>query len=218
MIQPAKRKLFFTLGFGVVLVALLAPIVITAVRYGVAPGARQALILSVVIASVTCVLAALCFAEVASTVPRLDDTTASATGNRLAWILGWPLLLAFVGNCAQIVAVGARTLGLSVSPPIEQLIHLTTIATLFAFVVACVEVLILRKKYPYAERTFRCPGGPVVPVLGILMCLLLMFSLPTANWLRLGIWLLLGFIIYLAYGQRHSVRKKYIEKHGSAQK
>ncbi len=102
--------------------------------------------------------------------------------------------------------------------PIDALLHLTNIGTLFAFVVVCIAVLIMRKKYPNAERPFRCPWVPVVPILGIGMCLLLMFSLPTANWWRLFAWLALGIVIYFAYGQRHSVMKKYIETHGSSQK
>jgi APA family basic amino acid/polyamine antiporter len=53
---------------------------------------------------------------------------------------------------------------------------------------------------------------PVVPVLGILSCLLLMFSLPVGNWWRLGIWLLIGFVIYFGYGMRHSVMRRELDK------
>jgi APA family basic amino acid/polyamine antiporter len=89
--------------------------------------------------------------------------------------------------------------------PLGFLLHLTNIGTLFAFVIVCAAVLIMRKKYPDAERPFRCPWVPVVPVLGILSCLMLMFSLPADNWLRLLVWLLIGFVIYFAYGRHHSV-------------
>jgi APA family basic amino acid/polyamine antiporter len=92
--------------------------------------------------------------------------------------------------------------------PIDALLHLTNIGTLFAFVIVCAAVLIMRKKHPEAERPFRCPLVPIVPVLGILCCLLLMFSLPAANWWRLGVWLLIGFVIYFAYGRHHSVMAK----------
>ncbi|MDD5656959.1 MAG: amino acid permease C-terminal domain-containing protein, partial [Elusimicrobia bacterium] len=51
----------------------------------------------------------------------------------------------------------------------------------------------------------RCPMVPLVPILGIVLCALLMFSLPVENWLRLVVWLALGFVIYFAYGRRHSV-------------
>ena len=89
--------------------------------------------------------------------------------------------------------------------PIDALLHLTNIGTLFAFVIVCTAVLIMRRTNPQAERPFRCPWVPVVPILGIASCLLLMFSLPTANWWRLGAWLALGLVIYFGYSRRHSV-------------
>jgi APA family basic amino acid/polyamine antiporter len=64
--------------------------------------------------------------------------------------------------------------------------------------------MIMRRTHPGVTRPFRAPLGSVVPVLGILSCLMLMFSLPAANWLRLFIWLVIGLVIYFAYGQRHS--------------
>ena len=92
--------------------------------------------------------------------------------------------------------------------PIDALLHLTNIGTLLAFVIVCAAVLIMRKKHPEAERPFRCPWVPVVPVLGILCCLVLMFSLPVANWWRLGTWLAIGLLIYMFYGRHHSVMAK----------
>jgi len=89
--------------------------------------------------------------------------------------------------------------------PIDALLHLTNIGTLLAFVIVCAAVLIMRKRYPDAPRPFRCPMVPLIPILGILSCSLLMFSLPTANWWRLGIWLAIGFLIYFFYGRHHSV-------------
>ena len=65
--------------------------------------------------------------------------------------------------------------------PIDFLLHLTNIGTLLAFVIVCFAVLIMRRTNPQANRPFRCPWVPFVPVMGILMCLLLMFSLPTGN-------------------------------------
>ena len=99
--------------------------------------------------------------------------------------------------------------------PIGMLLHLTNIGTLLAFVIVCGAVLIMRKKYPDAERPFRCPWVPVVPIMGILSCLLLMFSLPVANWWRLITWLAAGVLIYLFYGRKHSVMKTYIAENGS---
>ena len=103
------------------------------------------------------------------------------------------------------LAVGAFVILLAGFLPINALLHLTNIGTLFAFVIVCAAVLIMRRTNPQAARPFRCPWVPLVPTLGILTCLMLMFSLPVANWWRLIVWLLLGLVIYFLYGQRHSL-------------
>jgi len=108
------------------------------------------------------------------------------------------------------VAVGAGLL------PIDALLQMTNIGTLFAFTVVCIAVLIMRRTHPNAERPFRCPMVPLVPILGILMCLMLMFSLPWANWLRLIVWLLLGLIIYFTYSRHRSFMKQYLSHEMSA--
>jgi APA family basic amino acid/polyamine antiporter len=89
--------------------------------------------------------------------------------------------------------------------PLRILAELVNIGTLLAFVMVCSAVLVMRRTNPEAERPFRAPLGPAVPILGILFCLLLMFSLPAENWLRLVIWLVIGFAIYFGYGRYHSV-------------
>jgi basic amino acid/polyamine antiporter, APA family len=89
--------------------------------------------------------------------------------------------------------------------PINVLFMLVNMGTLLAFVMVCAAVLIMRRKHPEAERPFRVPFVPLVPVLGILSCLLLMFSLPSENWLRLFVWLGIGLTIYLFYGRQHSL-------------
>jgi APA family basic amino acid/polyamine antiporter len=89
--------------------------------------------------------------------------------------------------------------------PLSILAELVNIGTLLAFVIVCAAVLIMRKTHPNAHRPFRVPFVPVVPILGIITCLVLMFSLPWENWLRLVIWLIAGFAIYFLYGIRHSV-------------
>ncbi|MFI5198186.1 MAG: amino acid permease [Thermoanaerobaculia bacterium] len=89
--------------------------------------------------------------------------------------------------------------------PLRVLAELVNIGTLFAFVVVCAAVLIMRRTNPNAPRPFRVPFVPLTPILGILTCTLLMFSLPAENWWRLIIWLALGFFIYFGYGRHHSV-------------
>jgi APA family basic amino acid/polyamine antiporter len=111
-----------------------------------------------------------------------------------------------------LVAIGAGLL------PLRILADLTNIGTLFAFVVVCAAVLIMRRIEPNAERPFRAPLSPFVPVAGILTCLMLMFSLPAENWYRLIIWLALGMVIYFFYSRHHSVMAKYLldqEAHGA---
>jgi APA family basic amino acid/polyamine antiporter len=95
---------------------------------------------------------------------------------------------------------------------IDYLLHLTNIGTLFAFVIVCAAVLIMRKTHPNAERPFRCPMVPLVPILGIGCCLMLMLSLPVENWYRLFIWLGIGLVIYYVYGRRHSVLGKELQQ------
>jgi basic amino acid/polyamine antiporter, APA family len=95
--------------------------------------------------------------------------------------------------------------------PLSILAEMTSIGTLFAFVIVCGAVLVMRKTNPNAVRPFRAPFVPLVPILGIATCLLLMFSLPAENWYRLIIWLLIGLVIYFLYGRRHSVMSTHIQ-------
>ena len=88
--------------------------------------------------------------------------------------------------------------------PLRFLAELVNIGTLLAFVIVCAAVMVMRRTHPEVHRPFRAPLGSVVPVLGILSCLMLMFSLPVANWERLFGWLLIGLVIYFSYGMRHS--------------
>jgi amino acid transporter len=88
--------------------------------------------------------------------------------------------------------------------PILKLEEMVNIGTLFAFVVVCSAVLILRIKRPEAHRPFRCPAPFVVAPLGILVNLTLMFFLPTETWGRLVVWLAIGLVIYFSFGVRYS--------------
>ncbi|MEA2601008.1 MAG: basic amino acid/polyamine antiporter, family [Acidobacteriota bacterium] len=102
------------------------------------------------------------------------------------------------------ILTGAFVGGLTAFLPISVLLMLVNMGTLFAFVIVCAAVLIMRRTHPEAERPFRVPFVPLVPILGILSCLLLMFSLPSENWLRLIVWLVIGLVIYFVYGRKHS--------------
>jgi APA family basic amino acid/polyamine antiporter len=98
-----------------------------------------------------------------------------------------------------LVAIGAAFL------PLRILADLTNIGTLFAFVMVCAAVLIMRRTHPSADRPFRAPLGAFVPMAGIVTCLILMLSLPGENWVRLFVWLAAGLVIYFAYSRHHSV-------------
>ena len=87
---------------------------------------------------------------------------------------------------------------------IGTLADLSNIGTLFAFVLVSVGVLILRYRDPGRRRGFRVPGGPVVPVLSILTCLMLMGGLPIITWLRFFVWLAIGLVIYFFYSRKRS--------------
>ncbi|HVT56959.1 MAG TPA: amino acid permease [Thermoanaerobaculia bacterium] len=89
--------------------------------------------------------------------------------------------------------------------PIDLLLNLVNMGTLLAFLIVCAAIPIMRRTHPEAKRPFRVPWAPLIPILGVLTCLLLMLSLPSENWLRLFVWLLIGMAIYLLYGRRHSV-------------
>ncbi len=106
------------------------------------------------------------------------------------------------------ILTGVIVAGAASLLPLRILADLTNIGTLFAFVVVCAAVLIMRRRHPEAHRPFRAPFVPLTPILGIAICLLLMFSLPAENWLRLGLWLGLGLAIYFSYGRYHSVLAK----------
>lgn len=88
--------------------------------------------------------------------------------------------------------------------PVSDLGHMVSIGTLFAFVLVCIGVMVLRKSLPNAIRPFRTPWVPFVPVMGILVCMYLMYSLPTESWIRLFIWMAIGVALYFSYGKKHS--------------
>jgi APA family basic amino acid/polyamine antiporter len=88
---------------------------------------------------------------------------------------------------------------------LDDMVDLTNIGTLFAFILICLGIILLRYREPDRERPFRVPFGPLLlPVLGIISCLGLIYYLPPSSWWRFFGWLLVGLVIYILYGYRHS--------------
>lgn len=88
---------------------------------------------------------------------------------------------------------------------LDEMVDLTNIGTLFAFILVCIGILILRVKDPHRPRPFRVPFGPyVVPVLGVVSCAGLIYYLPPSSWWRFFAWLLVGGVVYFFYGYRNS--------------
>jgi APA family basic amino acid/polyamine antiporter len=82
--------------------------------------------------------------------------------------------------------------------------EMTSIGTLFAFILVCIGVWVMRKKMPEIPRAFKTPMVPLIPILGIGTCLFMMVFLPMDTWIRLLVWMLIGLDIYLVYGAKHS--------------
>ncbi|MBU3156189.1 amino acid permease [Clostridium estertheticum] len=89
--------------------------------------------------------------------------------------------------------------------PLDEIIKLCNIGTLFAFVLVSIGVIVLRKTMPNIERKFRCPWVPVLPIISALACVYLMSALPLVTWIRFIIWLLIGIVIYFLYSRHHSI-------------
>lgn len=111
----------------------------------------------------------------------------------------WPTILtgAVVGFSAMVMDIG-------------QAAELTNIGTLFAFILVCGGVIVLRKTQPDFNRVFKCPASPWVPMLGIAACMGLMLSLPVMTWIRFVVWMAIGLLIYWGYGYR-SANKAFNE-------
>jgi APA family basic amino acid/polyamine antiporter len=111
----------------------------------------------------------------------------------------------WLANLILMVLVG----GFAAFAPLLLVGHLTSIGTLLAFAIVCASVIVLRKTRPDLPRPFQTPLVPWVPLLGILVCLLLMFSLGWMTWARLSIWIFIGLAVYFLYGRSHSHLAKY---------
>ncbi|MBF0491099.1 MAG: amino acid permease [Candidatus Omnitrophica bacterium] len=101
------------------------------------------------------------------------------------------LIMVLVGLCAGLL-------------PISQLGHMTSIGTLMAFIIVCAGVIVLRATKPNVPRPYRSPFVPLFPILGILVCFSMMYSLNRETWLRLVVWLAIGLVVYFTYSRHHS--------------
>ncbi|MDN5856287.1 MAG: APC family permease, partial [Actinomycetia bacterium] len=119
--------------------------------------------------------------------PWLGKTNESnGAPTRITWILG----------VASAVIAGLL--------PIGEAAALTNIGILLAFVVVCVSVIVLRYRRPDLPRSFRCPGMPVVPIIGVVFSLWLISFLTLETYLRFAVWFVLGGIVYFLYSRKHS--------------
>ena len=99
---------------------------------------------------------------------------------------------------------GAATALIAGAFPLTMIIDLCNIGTLFAFVLVSLGVIVLRKTRPEVERKFKTPGVPFTPLLTVAFCFYLMYSLPGVTWIRFGVWLAAGLLIYFLYSVKHS--------------
>jgi APA family basic amino acid/polyamine antiporter len=100
--------------------------------------------------------------------------------------------------CGAIVSIVAGFI------PLGELAETVNIGTLASFVMVCVGVIVLRKRQPHLKRPFKNPWNPLIPSLGILSCGALMTFLPAVTWMRFGIWILVGVVVYFVYSMHHS--------------
>jgi APA family basic amino acid/polyamine antiporter len=102
------------------------------------------------------------------------------------------------------IVTGILVGGVAMISDIGSLADLTNIGTLFAFILVCLGVVILRRSDPNRPRPFRVPMVPLFPIIGVIFCIALMLSLPVLTWIRFFVWLAIGLVIYFLYSVRHS--------------
>lgn len=110
------------------------------------------------------------------------------------------------------IVIGAVAAVLSAFLPEDLLIELVSIGTLFAFVLVCASVIILRRTHPHVHRPFRTPLVPWVPIGGMLVCFGMMAGLPIDTWLRFIGWGLIGLVVYFFYARHHAIKPHYALK------
>jgi APA family basic amino acid/polyamine antiporter len=107
------------------------------------------------------------------------------------------------------IIIGTLAALLSAFLPHDLLIELVSIGTLAAFVIVCISVIVLRKKYPDAPRPFRTPWVPAVPIGGALICGAMMIGLPIDTWIRMVVWFLIGMVMYFGYASKNAKPLKW---------
>jgi len=103
------------------------------------------------------------------------------------------------------IVVGLIIASIAALTNIDEMVDLTNIGTLFAFVLVCFGIIILRIKEPHRQRTFKVPFSPIFPLLGVASCIFLMTGLPGVTWIRFIVWLIIGLIVYFTYSFNHSL-------------
>ncbi|TFB46283.1 amino acid permease [Cryobacterium tagatosivorans] len=110
---------------------------------------------------------------------------------------GTPVRIQIITGLAVALIAGLTDVGV-----LEEMIN---IGTLSAFVLVSIAVVVLRKKRPDLKRAFKVPFSPFLPILSAVLCFWLMMNLTTLTWVRFAVWLVIGLVVYFAYGRRHSV-------------
>jgi basic amino acid/polyamine antiporter, APA family len=105
------------------------------------------------------------------------------------------------------ILTGAFVAAFAAVANIDEIVQLTNIGTLFAFVLVSLGIIVMRRTNPNQPRSFKTPFVPWVPLLSISSCGYLMFQLPTETWIRFIVWLAVGLVVYFAYGIRHSAMR-----------
>jgi basic amino acid/polyamine antiporter, APA family len=106
------------------------------------------------------------------------------------------------------IVIGVVIASVAAFTNIDEMVDLTNIGTLFAFVLVCFGIIILRVKEPSRHRTFKVPLNPVIPLLGVASCIFLMTALPGVTWIRFVVWLVIGLVVYFSYSIKHSLLHK----------